>query len=39
MFDQMRAIDKTRLGKKIGSLSFKEMNEVELVLKFVLGFN
>lgn len=37
MFDQMRSIDKSRLGKKEGCLSFKEMNEVDLILKFVLG--
>lgn len=37
MFDQMRSIDKSRLGEKAGNLSFKEMNEIELILKFVLG--
>ena len=33
-FDQF---DKSRLGKKIGSLSIREMQEIEIILKFVLG--
>lgn len=37
MLDQLRAIDKSRLGSKIGALTFREMNEIEGVLKFVLG--
>lgn len=37
MFDQMRSIDKSRLGKREGVLSFKEMSEIELILRFVLG--
>lgn len=37
MLDQIRALDKSRLGKKEGNLSIKEMNEIELILKFVLG--
>jgi mRNA interferase MazF len=37
MFDQIRSIDKSRLGKKEGSLSFKELNEIESILRFVLG--
>lgn len=37
MLDQMRSIDKSRLGKKLGSLSIKEMREVDAILKFVLG--
>lgn len=37
MFDQIRSIDKSRLGKKTGSLSYKEMEEINLILKFVLG--
>ena len=37
MLDQLRSIDKSRLGKKIGSLSMKEMQEIEAILKFVLG--
>lgn len=37
MLDQMRSIDKTRLGKKLGSISIKEMQEIELILKFILG--
>ena len=37
MLDQLRSIDKSRLGKKVGSLSFKEMNEIDLIMKFILG--
>lgn len=37
MFDQLRSIDKSRLGKKIGNLSIREMQEIEIILKFVLG--
>jgi len=37
MLDQMRSIDKSRLGKKIGSLSLKEMQEIDYIIKFVLG--
>ena len=37
MLDQIRSIDKSRLGKKLGSLSVKDMKEVEEILKFVLG--
>ncbi len=37
MFDQMRSVDKSRLGKKDGVFSFKEMNEIDLIIKFVLG--
>ena len=37
MLDQMRSIDKSRLGKKIGTLSLKEMQEIEVIIKFVLG--
>lgn len=37
MIDQMRSVDKSRLGAKICSLSLKEMQEVEVILKFVLG--
>lgn len=37
MFDQIRSVDKSRLGKNEGSLSFKELNEIEPILKFVLG--
>lgn len=39
MLDQMRSIDKSRLGKKICSLSFDELQEAEAVLRFVLGFH
>lgn len=37
MLDQMRSIDKSRLGKKIGNFSISEMQEIDLILKFVLG--
>ncbi|PJD97613.1 MAG: hypothetical protein CK425_03020 [Parachlamydia sp.] len=37
MLDQMRSIDKSRLGKKMCSLSLKEMQEVDVIIKFVLG--
>lgn len=37
MLDQMRSIDKSRLGKKIGSLSFKQLQEIDPIIKFVLG--
>lgn len=37
MLDQMRSIDKSRLGKKIDTLSLKEMQEIDLIIKFVLG--
>ena len=37
MLDQMRSIDKSRLGGKIGSLSIREMQEIDLILKFLLA--
>ena len=37
MLDQMRSIDKSRLGKKIGSFSLREMQEIEMILKYILG--
>lgn len=37
MLDQMRTIDKSRLGNKIGSVSLKEMHEINEIIKFVLG--
>lgn len=37
MLDQMRSIDKSRLGKKTGSFSLKELQEIDLIIKFVLG--
>ncbi len=37
MIDQIRSVDKVRLGKKVGSLSLKEIDEFEPILKFVLG--
>lgn len=37
MLDQIRSIDKSRLGDRLGQLSLKEMQEIEVILKFVLG--
>jgi mRNA interferase MazF len=37
MLDQMRTIDKSRLGKKAGSFSLKELQEIDVLVKFVLG--
>ena len=37
MLDQLRSVDKSRLCKKVGFITFKEMNEIEVILKFVLG--
>ncbi len=37
MLDQLRSIDKTRLGKKITSLSIQEIKEIESILKLILG--
>lgn len=37
MLDQMKSVDKSRLGKKMGSILFKEMNEIDTIIKFILG--
>lgn len=37
MLDQIRSVDKSRLGNKLDHLSLKEMLEVEEILKFILG--
>lgn len=37
MLDQIRSIDKSRLGKRISCLSLKEMQEIDAIIKFVLG--
>jgi mRNA interferase MazF len=37
MLDQMKSIDKSRLGKKMETLLFKEMQEIDAIIKFVLG--
>lgn len=37
MLDQIRSIDKSRLGKKISTLSIKEIQEIEIILRFLLG--
>jgi len=39
MLDQIRAIDKSRVGKKICSLSLKELEDVERALKIVVGIS
>jgi len=37
MLDQIRSIDKSRLGKKIGDLSTEDMQAVDVIIKFILG--
>lgn len=37
MFDQLRSIDKIRLGKKKGSLALNQMQEIDLILKMILN--
>lgn len=37
MIDQIKAVDRSRIGNKIGYLQLKEMNEVDVIIKFVLG--
>lgn len=37
MLDQLRSLDKSRLGKKIGTLTHKEMTEIDPIIKFILG--
>ena len=37
MLDQIRAIDKKRLGKKIGTLTFDELKSIERALKCALA--
>lgn len=37
MLDQIRAVDKNRLGKKICSLTFEEMQNIERALKEALA--
>lgn len=37
MIDQMRSIDKSRLGEKICALSINEMKDIDLIIKFLLG--
>jgi mRNA interferase MazF len=37
MLDQIKSLDKSRLGNIVCSLSMKEMQEIEIILKFVLG--
>ena len=37
MLDQLRAVDKSRLGKKICSLTFEEIQDIERALKEALA--
>ncbi len=37
MFDQMKAVDKKRLGKKIASLPLDEIRQVDEIIKHVTG--
>lgn len=37
LVEQMRAVDPSRLGRRIGFLAFAEMIEVDRALKLVLG--
>lgn len=37
MFDQIRTVDISRLGNKLGSLSIEEIKEVDKTLKLVLS--
>ena len=39
MMDQIRTIDKSRLGKEIGTLSLREMADIERALKLVLALS
>lgn len=38
MADKIMTVPRTKLGKRIGSLSVEEMGEVQQALAFVLGF-
>lgn len=37
MTEQMRAVDRRRLGKRVGRLSWEELDEVDRALELVLG--
>lgn len=37
MFDQLKAVDKSRIESKIGSVLLREMNEIDKILKMVMG--
>lgn len=39
MINQCRAVDKSRLGEKIGEVSFQTMKEVEEALKIVFSIS
>ena len=38
MADKIMTVHRTRLGRRIGTLSGEEMREVQQALAFVLGF-
>jgi len=37
MFHQIRTVDKSRLGKKISTISIQEMAEMDTIIKLILG--
>jgi mRNA interferase MazF len=37
MLDQLRSMDKSRFGNKIGGVSLREMHEIDAAIKLVLG--
>jgi mRNA interferase MazF len=37
LLHQLRTVDKSRLGKKVGNLSTHEMKEINEILEFILG--
>ncbi len=37
MVDQLRSVDKSRLGDKLGSFSIREMQEIDAIIKNILG--
>lgn len=39
MLDQIRSVDKSRLSKKMGCLTIRDMQEIEIILRFVLGMS
>lgn len=37
LLHQLRTVDKTRLGKKIATLSFSEMREINEIIEFIMS--
>lgn len=37
LMHQLRTVDKSRFGRKISSLSLKEMHEIDVIIKLVLA--